>query len=57
MVILALYWLLMHVFGVAQIIEEFAELGTIMTCVTLLLGNVSFVMIDRLLELRFRKKK
>ena len=56
-VILALYWLLMHVFGVAQIIEEFAELGTIMTCVTLLLGNVSFVMIDRLLELRFRKKK
>ena len=56
-VILTLYWLLMHVFGMAQILEEFAELGIVMTIVTLLLGNVSFIMIDRLLQLRFQKKK
>lgn len=55
-VILLLYWLLMHVFGMAQIAAEFAEMGIAMTAVTLVLGNVTFFLLDRLLSLRFRQK-
>ena len=56
-VILAMYWLLMHLFGMAQIAEEFAELGAVMTLVTLLLGNVTFVLLDRLLGMRLGRKR
>ena len=59
-VILALYWLLLHLFGLAQLVEEFAEMGFWMTLVTLLLGNVTFIMLDRLLGmdlLRRRKRQ
>lgn len=56
-VILVLYWLLMHIFGMAELLAEFEEMGTVMTVVTLVLGNVTFFMLDLLLgrELRFRK--
>ena len=57
-VILAMYWLLLHVFGMAELIEEFAEMGTVLTVVTLLMGNVTFFMLDRLLDPRlFRKRR
>lgn len=49
-----MYWMLMHLFGMAQLIEEFAEMGTIMILVTLLMGNATFFLLDRLLNLRFR---
>ena len=55
--ILVMYWLLMHLLGMAQIAEEFAELGVVMTIVTLLLGNVTFLLLDRLLGMRLRKKR
>ena len=55
--ILVMYWLLMHLLGMAQIAEEFAELGVVMTIVTLLLGNVTFLLLDRLLGMRQRKKR
>lgn len=48
-VILAMYWLLMNLFGMAEIMEEFEEMGTVMTVATLLMGNVTFFMLDRLL--------
>ena len=48
-VILALYWALMNLLGMAELLEEFAEMGQIMTVVTLVLGNVTFLMLDRLL--------
>lgn len=48
-VILLMYWLLMNVFGMAAIREEFHELGTVMTLATLILGNVTFFFMDRLL--------
>ena len=53
-VILAMYWLLLNVFGMAELVEEFGEMGTLMTVVTLLLGNATFFMLDRLLNVRFR---
>ena len=55
--ILVMYWLLMHLFGMTQIVEEFAELGTVMTIVTLLLGNVTFFLLDLLLGKKLRRRK
>ena len=55
--ILAMYWLLMHLFGMVQIAEEFAELGTVMTLATLLLGNITFFLLDRLLGMCLRIRK
>lgn len=52
--ILLMYMLLIHLFGMAQVMDEFAEMGKIMTAVTLLLGNVTFFLLDRLLNLRFK---
>lgn len=48
-VILAMYWLLLHLFGMAELVEEFAEMGFWMTVVTLIMGNVTFILLDRLL--------
>lgn len=60
-VILAMYQLLIHLFGMAEVAGEFAQLGTVMTLVTLLLGNVCFFMLDRLLGMiasgKFKRKK
>ena len=56
-VTLVLYWLLMNVLGMTQLSEEFAEMGKWMTVVTLLLGNVTFIMVDRLLGMRLIRKR
>ncbi len=55
--ILAMYWLLMHLFGLDQIAAEFEGLGFAMTAVMLLLGNVTFFMLDRLLSMRLKRRK
>ncbi len=54
--ILAMYWLLMHLFGMDQLTGEFEEMGMVMTAVLLILGNVTFFLLDRLLSTRFRRK-
>lgn len=54
-VILILYWLLIHLFGLTALAEEFADVGAVMTAVMLLLGNVVFFLLDRVLSRRFRK--
>ena len=54
-VILILYWLLMHIFGFDQLAAEFADMGMILTAVTLLLGNVTFFLLDKLLEKKFKR--
>ncbi len=56
-VILCLYWLLMNLFGMDAIREEFRELGTAMTVATLILGNLTFFLMDRLLggKVKWRK--
>lgn len=55
--ILILYWLLMHLFGFDAIAAEFAEMGTVLTALTLILGNVVFYLLDRLLTRGIRWKK
>ena len=54
-VILILYWLLMHIFGFDQLTAEFADMGMILTAVMLLLGNVTFFLLDKLLEKKFKR--
>lgn len=53
-VILLMYAVLMYVFGMAQLLLEFREMGVVLTIVTLLLGNVTFILLDRLLSIRFK---
>jgi len=48
-VILLMYWLLINLFGLAQIAKEYQELGLFMTVFTLIMGNMIFFMLDKIL--------
>lgn len=54
--ILIMYWLLMHLFGMDQITAEFSEMGIAMTGLLLILGNVVFLLLDRLLGMKGKKR-
>ena len=56
-VILVLYWLLMYIFGMTELIEDFEEMGRAMVAVTLLMGNATFFMLDVLLGTELQQKK
>ena len=52
-----MYFLLLKLFGMAELGEEFAEFGLVMLLVLLVMGNVTFFLLDRLLSLKkFRKR-
>ena len=53
--ILIMYWLLIHILGMSDIAAEYGEAGKIMTAVMLVLGNVTFFMLDMILGRKFRK--
>lgn len=53
--ILILYWLLLNLFGLQQVVQDFEEIGEVMTAALLVMGNVVFFLIDVLLKRRFRK--
>lgn len=53
--ILVMYWLLANLFGMTELNAEFRELGTVMTVVLLLLGNVTFFLLDLLLGKKVRR--
>ena len=55
-VILLLYQVLMYVFGMQDLAGEYAQLGTVLTVVLLLFGNVCFFLLDRVLTKRPRRK-
>ena len=48
--ILVTYSVLIFVLGMDQIVTEFAQLGTIMTVLTLILGNITLFLLDKLLK-------
>ena len=56
-VILALYWLLTHLFGMEHLIREFEQMGVFVTVATLALGNICFFLVDRLLSMRLRFRR
>ncbi len=49
-VILALYWVLLHLFGLDQLAQEFDELGNWGLAIMLILGNLTFFLLDILLD-------
>ena len=52
-----LYTLLLKVLGMDALAEDYAELGTVLTVVTLVMGNATFFLLDRLLGMRLRRRK
>ena len=55
--IFAMYTVLIHVFGLAEVAAEFEELGTVLTAVTLVLGNATLFVLDMLLSVLGKRKK
>lgn len=49
-VIVVLYWLLIFVFGLEGLYEEFSSAGVIGLAVVLILGNVTFLLTDKVLS-------
>ena len=54
--ILLMYWLLLSVFGMTDLGDEFSDLGIAFTAVLLLMGNVIFILLDVLLGRRLVRK-
>ena len=54
--ILLMYWLLINLFGMAALAAEFREMGTLLLVVTLVLGNVTFFLLDRILTRKLRRR-
>ena len=51
--ILALYWVLLNIIGMRQLLSDFEGVGFAMTAVLLILGNVTFFLLDHLLTRKF----
>ena len=52
-----MYVLLLRLFGMGELGEEFEEFGLVMLLVLLLMGNVTFFLLDKLLGMRkFRRR-
>ena len=55
-VMILMYRLLMSVFGMDTLAEEFRAMDTVMLLITLLLGNVTFLLLDRILCGKLKRK-
>lgn len=54
--ILLMYAILIHLLGLSDIAADYEEAGTVMTIVMLLLGNVTFFMLDLVLGRKLMKR-
>ena len=54
--ILMMYTMLIYLFGMAQLAAEYEEMGAIFLIPTILLGNLTFFLLDKLLSKRWRRK-
>ena len=52
-----LYWMLLHLFGVKALVEEFSQMNTWMLGTLLLLGNLTFFLLDWVLTMKPRRRK
>ncbi len=50
------YLVLIRLLGMAELAKEFREMGIILFAVTLVLGNVTFFLIDRVLGRKWKRK-
>lgn len=55
--VLVLYWLLLHLFGMEALAEEFSQMNGLMVGILLVLGNVTFWLLDFLLAMRPRRRR
>lgn len=55
--ILLMYVVLINVIGLQELVQEQEEMGVVLTVVTLILGNVTFFLLDRLLDKLHRMKR
>ncbi len=53
--ILFMYGVLIYLLGMYELMGEFAQMGKVMTAATLILGNVTFFLLDKVLGKRFRR--
>ena len=53
--VLLMYQLMIYLFGMDQILTEFEQMGKAIGVITLLLGNLTFFMVDRLLTVLKKK--
>ena len=53
---LLMYWLLIHILGLSEIANDYEEAGIVMSIVMLLLGNVTFFMLDLVLGRRLMRR-
>lgn len=54
--ILLMYTLLIHLFGMAELGDEFQQMGTVLLIITLVLGNVTFFLLDKILDKKIGRK-
>ena len=52
-----LYWMLLHLFGMAALAEEFSEFNGWMLVVLLILGNITFYLLDFVLSMRLVRRR
>ena len=53
-----MYYLLIHLFGMAQIAADYKQMGIVMAAVMLILGNITFFLLDMVLNrLKFNIKQ
>lgn len=45
-----MYWLLLTVFGMAELAAQYREMGTVLLALAMVLGNVTFLLLDRILS-------
>ena len=50
-----MYWLLLRLMGLEQLMEDFRELGIGGLVLMLFMGNLVFFVLDRLLNRRFQR--
>lgn len=51
------YWTMLHIFGLDRLGGEFAEMGMGFCLILLILGNVTFFLLDRLLGMKPKRKR
>lgn len=51
-----MYFILLHIVGIDQVVQDYEEMGKILTAVMLVMGNAIFFMLDVILSSKVRRK-
>lgn len=55
--VLTAYWVIIHLIGMTQVAEENATLGVLGVAILMVLGNVTFFLLDRMLNMITGKRR